>query len=278
MSQLELPYPQLALCERNGLAFLSDESLSESVGVRIAFTERKGGTSVGPCASLNLGTYSGDDIDAIQENRQRLLAAIGASTAELLVPNQVHGTDIILVDHAEGAGLENRAQDAPAAEDADGIIVTCSNVAALLCFADCMPVVLVAPDASFAVVHAGWRGVMSRIVPKALRLLCEGSQAAPSACNVYLGPYIHAECFEVDPDLTQRFADAFGKRCVPDAHHVDLGEAMRASLADAGANVSRIADADACTVCENTRFFSYRAQDGVCGRHGAIAVRVDNSQ
>ena len=61
----------------------------------------------------------------------------------------------------------------------------------------------------------------------------------------------------------------------------NLSEAVYSSfsgavcLTYAGVVAERIADLDACTVCNNQEFFSYRAQDGVCGRHGAFAVRMD---
>ena len=45
-------------------------------GVTLAFTERTGGVSVGPFASLNLHESTGDDVDAVKENRRRALRAL----------------------------------------------------------------------------------------------------------------------------------------------------------------------------------------------------------
>lgn len=258
----------------DGVFLVTDEALLRATGVRVAFAERSGGASAGGFSSLNLGAHVDDDARAVEENRRRLLSALGASRAELVVPNQVHGTDLVTVRDAGASQVQ--AARARAAEGADGIVVTCADVAALLCFADCMPVVLVAPGGSFAVVHAGWRGVYGHIVPKALRNLCGVSGADAAQCNVYLGPYIHAECFEVSADLAEKFALEFGPACVPSKRHVDLGAAMRADLRAVGVDARRIADVGACTVCENDRFFSYRAQHGACGRHGAVAVRFES--
>ncbi|MFR3925705.1 MAG: laccase domain-containing protein [Collinsella sp.] len=44
----------------------------------------------------------------------------------------------------------------------------------LLCFADCVPVVLVAPG-GFAVVHSGWKGTIARISAKACQALCDAA-------------------------------------------------------------------------------------------------------
>ncbi len=262
------------LCD--DVVLVTDNSLFEATGVRVAFTERLGGESTGPYASLNLGTHVNDKADAVLANRNRLLSALGAPDAALVVPNQVHGTDLAHVASSNPDQVQI-VQD-QIASGTDGVVVSCSNVAALLCFADCMPVIVVAPGGAFAVVHAGWRGVYGHIAPKALRLLCEITGSKPEDCNVYLGPYIHVECFEVGLDLAEKFIEAFGESCVPFERHIDLGKAMRTDLLAAGADERRIADAGICTVCNNDRFFSYRAQDGVCGRHGAVALRYESEE
>ncbi|MBO4365029.1 MAG: laccase domain-containing protein [Eggerthellaceae bacterium] len=269
----ELPIPTLATLACDGLRMLTDDDLFSACGVRLAFTERVGGVSEGPYASLNLAAHVLDSQDAVERNRRRLLTAIGVPDAKLVVPNQVHGTDLAYVESNEREYVQ-LCRDR-IAEGTDGIVVGCTDVAAMLCFADCMPVVLVAPGGMFAVVHAGWRGVYGNIAPKALDLLCRKAGVQAKSCNAYMGPYIHAECFEVDAQLAQKFATAFGEGCLADDRHVDLGAAMRTSLMRAGMDPARIEEAGLCTVCNNERFFSYRAQDGVCGRHAAIAVRTE---
>lgn len=255
------------------IALLTDDDLFRLTGVRIGFTQREGGVGTGRYDSLNLATHVDDDLGAVLENRFRLMSAIGAGHARLIVPNQVHGSNLVMVDDSAERSIESFS--AQAAEGADGIVVACSQVAALLCFADCMPVILVSPTGSFAVVHAGWRGVMAKIVPSALDLLCRGNDVMASECNAYIGPYIHAECFEVALDLAQKFEAAFGSGALRGSRHVDMGFAMRKSLIDAGMGSERIVSAGACTACDNEHYFSYRAQKGKCGRHGAIAVLIE---
>ena len=75
------------------------------------------------------------------------------------------------------------------------------NAAALLCYADCVPVIIVSPTGRFAVVHAGWRGVDNLISVKAVRSMAYADEAllgadAASTYNVYIGPHIGPECFE----------------------------------------------------------------------------------
>lgn len=273
-----LPAPHLT-ARRFGarrLPALTDEALFERTGVRIAFTGREGGESTGSYASLNLGSHVGDDCAAVESNRAILLEALDAGAMRLVVPNQVHGDAIVSIDDAAPAAIDAACRRA--ADGADAIAVAVEGVAALLCFADCVPVVVVSPSGRFAVVHAGWRGAVQNIAGKAVRLLAEadrsdGRRGDAAAFNMYVGPHIHAECFETGADVRSRFVARFGASCAPDESHVDLLEALRAGLAEAGALRERIVDAGACTKCSPDRYFSYRASGGTCGRHGAIAFR-----
>ena len=247
----------------------TDEALFEASGVRIAFTERAGGFSVSPFDSLNLGEYVDDDPAVVQGNRRKLLSALGFPNAQIISPKQVHGTDVAIWRYMNETNLVRQT----AQQGADALVVEDAQCAALLVFADCMPVILVAPNGAFAVAHAGWRGAYGHVAVRALLALCEYSCCQPGECNAYIGPYIHAECFEVSNDLMQRFSIAFGEDCTPDARHVDLGRVVSSDLQHAGIVPERIADVDICTACNTSKFYSYRAQQGICGRHGALAVR-----
>ena len=256
--------------ERSFVAY-TDEDVFRRCGARIAFTERSGGESCGPYASFNMATHVHDDPHLVVRNRMALAAGMGFPGVPLIVPNQVHGDTVLSISDASDEGVA--AAGASASKGADALVISCEDVAGLLCYADCMPVIIVAPNGCFAVVHCGWRGIVAHVAIASLREVCALSGAASRDCNIYIGPFIHAECFEVGDDLARRFSEMFGSTCVPDARHVDLGIAMRTDLLAAGVLDERIADVDACTVCAQDRFYSYRAQQGVCGRHGAYAVR-----
>ncbi len=274
----QLPIPQIT-ARRFGarcLPALTDDALYERTGVRVAFTGRAGGESMGPFAELNLGAHVGDDPAIVAYNRELLLEALGAADAALVTANQVHGDDIVEVGSADARTLEKAR--ARALRGADGILVDAPRVAALLCFADCVPVIVVSPTGRFAVAHAGWRGVENGVAAKAVRALARADAAelgedAASGYNVYVGPHIHASCFETGADVRKRFEDRFGSSCIPDERHVDLLEALTVGLEEAGIDRARVADAGVCTVCSCDEFFSYRAAGGICGRHGAVAFR-----
>lgn len=269
-----LPLPRLSrgrfasAASSEPLYAFTDEALFAQTGVRVAFTERTGGASEGPYASLNLGSHVGDDRAAVDANRSALASALGFDGVPTVVPHQVHGDRLVTIDGTRSI----EAVRADVTQGADGLVLTSPQACGLLCYADCTPVILVAPTGAAAVVHAGWRGVKAHIALKALSVLCAKGSCAPSGCNVYIGPYIHAECFEVSAELRDEFARDFGADCTPDARHVDMGACLRRDLQGAGVAPDRIADVDICTVCTTERFYSYRASGGSCGRHGAFAA------
>lgn len=279
-SKAALPLPTLNALPlgAHSLLVLTDPALFERCGVRIAFTGRAGGVSEGCFASLNCGGAVGDEPQAVAENRRRVAQALGAEGAPLLVPKQVHGTSLVTVDSVEDEALAAAREAALAG--ADGLVVAVPDVMALLNFADCLPLILVAPSGRFAVLHAGWRGAVAGIAAKGLRALCQLDPCDPAEVNAYIGPHIRSCCFEVGPDVAKRFQDAFDSErlpglaaAVPDADHVSLAAAVTRDLVGAGVLPERIVDAGICTQCNPERYFSYRATQGHCGRHTAAAFR-----
>lgn len=275
-----LPKPQLTARHFGArcLPVLTDESLFGATGVRIAFTGREGGVSKPPFDTLNLGDHVDDDSAAVAQNRSLLLEAMGALQVPLVVPKQVHGDVVVTIDEASPSALEGAVRHAQAG--ADALVVSVPQVAALLCFADCVPVIIVSPRGHFAVVHAGWRGVMKGVAAQAVRALTQGDAAvlgpnAAATYNVYIGPHIHACCFETGQDVYDSFVARFGEACASDNRHISLLRALTTGLVEAGVVRDRIVDAGVCTVCSRDAYFSYRATGGVCGRQGALAVRVD---
>ena len=182
MTTLVLPDPELTKGRFASIPAYSDEALYVATGVRIAFTTREGGVSEGPYNSLNLGSHVKDDLVSVQENRRRVQQAFACEDAPLFVPNQVHGDTVLELGDsrsidtplapAQAHELALQAQDG-----ADGLVVHALNAAALLCYADCVPVIIVSPTGRFAVVHAGWRGVDNLISVKAVRSMAYADEA-----------------------------------------------------------------------------------------------------
>ena len=105
------------------------------------------GVEPGPFASLNLGAHVQDNLDHVMENRRHAMQALDGEGVPVIVPNQVHGTEIVSIHASDAASVVAAQQRAQAA--ADALVVTTSNVAAMLCFADCTPVIAVSPTGRF---------------------------------------------------------------------------------------------------------------------------------
>ena len=246
--------------------------------MRLGFSRRQGGVSEPPYDGLNLGDHVEDDPMAVAENRALLLDAAGLGSTRLLTLNQVHGDVVLALDDDAAAAWEEVAR--AGAAGADGVAVAVPDVTALLCFADCTPVIVVSPSGAYAVAHAGWRGALAGIPAKAVATLAAldvraGRAVDPSEYNAYVGPHIGAECYECGPDLVGRFVERFGASCARGADHLDLEAAVRASLAEAGIAPERIASSGECTACRDDLYFSYRKSGGRCGRHSAFAGRKE---
>ena len=84
-------------------------------------------------------------------------------------------------------------------------------------------------------------------------------------------PELFSEIYDSDPvkekyPLLFLTARAPGHSNMGPNLHLDLIEANRRQLIDAGLRAESIATAYRCTNCEPEMFFSYRAEHGFCGR------------
>lgn len=215
--------------------------------VRVAFSDRDGGVSDAPYDSLNLGLFVGDEEGAVWENRIRVAKAAGFEVDDLALARQVHGTEVIEV--APG--------DCGVVGEADVLVTSAAKVPIGILTADCAPVILEA-DSRIGVVHAGWRGVVGGAVEA-------GIAAVGDVRRAWIGPSIHACCYEVGPEVVEAFEAK--ELPVTDGSRVDPGAG--AAILARRAGVEDVVVSDVCTSCDR-RYFSYR-RDGITGRQGALA-------
>ncbi len=217
----------------------------------VAFSDRRGGVSDGPFASLNLGLMTGDDPERVTENRRLLCDAVDAVPSRLALNRQVHGATV------------NRAESGTRGTPGDAIWSDEPELPLLTLTADCLPIALAATGAQpvLALVHAGWRGLLAGVIEAALVQAGRGAAAA-------VGPGIGPCCYEVGEEVARPYRARFGDGVLR-GRNLDLPAAALRVLRDAGCAVEHI---DLCTSCDEERFFSHR-RDGVqTGRQGAIGL------
>jgi YfiH family protein len=222
-------------------------------GAHFAFTDRWGGVSAAPRATLNLGGAVGDDPAAVRRNREAAAAALGIDPDRVVWMNQVHGRDVAVVDepwHVSGA---------PVAE-VDGVVTARRGLALAVLTADCTPVLLADPEAGVAgAAHAGRPGLVAGVVPETVAAMVRLG-ADPARITARTGPSVCGRCYEVPEGMRSEVAAA-----VPAAHAVtswgtpavDVAAGVRAQLAAAG--VTSLEQSTVCTL-ESDDHFSYRRE------------------
>jgi YfiH family protein len=214
----------------------------------VAFTTREGGVSRGAYASLNLGSRD-DDPARIDENRRLACDDLGLEASRLAVNRQRH---TVIVNRAE-PGAHVRVGDALWTDE--------PGVPMLVLAADCVPIAIAASNGrpALAVVHAGWRGLAAGVVEAAVGALGGGPAGA------IVGPAIGPCCYEVGPEVSERFDPDLSRGGV-----LDLWAASERALRRAG--VASVERADLCTCCHPELYFSYRRSGAPHGTHGVIGA------
>jgi len=261
----------LTLVEAGGIRVWTDAALAAD-GVVIAFSERSGGASSGAFASLNLAAHVGDDPARVDENRTRLLSACGldALASRLVTAEQVHGERVAFVADAHAGAGAFASGGRPPIGAADALVTAERDVPLLLCFADCVPVIVAAPGPVVGVAHAGWRGALAGIPGSTVRAVAEQASCEPCEVVAYVGAHIGACHYQVADDLLSQFVNTFGTLARAESGGLDLGRVVAASLTHAGVDPCRIASLGTCTAETTDRFYSHRAEAGLTGRHGAL--------
>ena len=222
-------------------------------GVRHAFFTRNGGASTGLYDSLNLGLGSGDDPEAVRENRRRCAAVFEVEADALLTGYQVHSAVVHRADRPWG-------EDRP---EGDGVVADRPGLVCGALTADCAPVLLADADARVVgAVHAGWKGALSGVVESGVKAM-QALGADPGRMTAVVGPCIGPDSYEVGADFQERFeavhaeADRFFRPgAAPDKRLFDLPGFVLWRLARAG--VARAAWTGHDTCADEARFFSNR--------------------
>ena len=227
-------------------------------GVEIRVSTREGGVSQVPYDSLNLADHVDDKAESVAENRRRLAEALPGDAVCWL--NQVHGVNVV----------EAAPEVVP---DADAHWTAARDLPLAVLTADCLPVVLMARDAScVGIAHAGWRGLAAGV----LESLLAAMPAEPASMSAWLGPAISAAAYEVGPEVKATFEQQCGEEsgdCFHPSHRqghwmADLAGLARLRLRRAG--VSTITGGGRCTHGESAHFFSHRREGPSTGRMATL--------
>lgn len=268
----------LEVAQKGDLLYIKFPKLSATNKVRHAFSTRYGGVSKGDCSSMNLSFNRGDDREAVLKNYKILCSAEGIDTKNLVLSAQTHTNNVITVTEKDcGTGITK-----PSFQDVDGLITNCKNVALVTQYADCTPLLFCDPVKEvIATSHAGWRGTTKLIGKVTVEKMVKEFGCNPDNIIAAIGPCIGKCCYEVDDPVFNAFKEIdflnlsdFLTPKPNGRYMLDLVEANRRILINAGINPQNIDVSDICTNCNCEHLHSHRATGGKRGNLAAIIQLV----
>ena len=281
--------PHINVQEKEGVTFLTYPVLDELPGIVHGFSTRLGGVSEGIYASMNLSYTRGDKDEAVTENFRRISRAMGFSLEDIVTSDQTHTANVrVVTEEDRGNGITKPRPYT----DVDGMITNVPGLVLATFYADCVPLYFVDPvRRAVGLSHSGWRGTVARIGAVTVRKMTETYGTVPKDLYAAIGPSICRDCYEVSEDVIQQFRQSFPEDEYPDLYRrnfpeqirpslyyrkpngkyqLNLWEANRRILLDAGIPASRISLPNLCTYCNPNLLFSHRATHGQRGNLAAF--------
>lgn len=267
--------PVLEEGERNGFLYLTFPAFTETGLVSHLFTTRAGGVSRGIFSTLNLSFTRGDREEDVLENYRRTAAVLGCRVEDMVCSDQTHTVNIRKVTKEDRGKGVTRPRDY---RDVDGLVTDEPGVALAAFFADCVPLYFL--DTRRRVIglaHSGWRGTAGRIGREMIETMEREYGCGREHILAGIGPSICRECYEVSEDVAEIFRKEFGERVLSAGkekgkYQLDLWEANRLVLRQAGLAEEKITVTDICTCCNPALLFSHRASGGKRGNMGAFLM------
>ena len=280
---------------------MHSEKLGKLAWLVHAFSTRQGGVSHAYGGNaLNLGFTEHDSRAAVERNREIFLKELGVANGRRSWPlvslRQIHSDLIHRVDRAPS----DRMPEQPLA--GDGIVTDTPGLLVAVQTADCLPIILAdRKRRAVGVFHAGWRGTVKRIVEKGVGEMRKHFGSDSRNLVAAIGPGVQGCCYEVGEGVRTKFEAQFkyggslfrevkesdpvrekypllfltarppGHSELPVKLFLDLVEANRRQLLDAGVMAKNIETVGPCTACHTELLFSFRAEKGVTGRMMAAA-------
>jgi hypothetical protein len=235
------------------------------------FDEITHGISTRLYGDMRFGTKPNQEV---VKNRQGFFEELGINIENVTVPALAHGTKIAHITQKErGMGGKNPKS---AILETDGLITSEKGIFLMVTAADCLPIMFYNPVIKLTgVIHAGWRGIIGKIVPRAIeRMESYGSRSED--LFVGIGPGICQRHFIVRSDILPMFSAAYPKATFlrNNDGYIDLKRAAVLDLEKAGVLSRNIEVSEYCPYCNNSLFGSYRKEgEGVPAVAAVIGIK-----
>jgi len=248
-----------------GITYLTSELL-EFYNVKHGFFMRHGGTSPFPWKSLNMATSVGDSSENVIENRKRIADSLKIGKFEFYDLWQVHSNEVVIAGKPRQRGEPHLK--------ADAIVTDKVELALLMQFADCVPILLYDPERKvIASAHAGWKGTLSGIAAETVKVMVEKYKSEPGKIIAVIGPSICREHYQIGDDVASKVNSVFKPEekvltYTKEKIFMDLSAANKILLEKMG--IKNIEIMDICTFCNKDDWFSHRGENGKTGRFASV--------
>lgn len=246
--------------------------LEKFMGRRVltsSFLDGKGVSAFFTTRDLPLKAGERDDlIEEIEDNKKLLCEELDISLENLIIPQQTHSDNVEIIECGAAAQA--------AYKNIDALVTNQPNIALVLNFADCVPILFYDPIKKvIAAAHAGWRGTVAKIGPKTVKKMAKNFSCEPKNIIALIGPSIGKCCFEVKEDVLKQLIESVDNKSSNafSKNHANLKLINKLQLLACG--VKKINVCEYCTSCQNELFFSYRKEEGKTARHSAVIILKD---
>ena len=246
------------------MKIIQSKSLKQFTNLTHGFTTKHGGKSVSPYSSLNLAFHVNDDVNTVTHNHTLLAKKLHYDKRALVHMNQIHSNFVHTIE-------KNDTFENP--PTCDALITHRTNIPLMVMVADCSPI-LFYDDVQkvIAVAHAGRAGAFKNIIGNVIDKFKKNYHSNVEDILVSVGPSIGECCYEVGHEIYDEakalnLEYALNKK--ESHYHLDISEILKNQLLNTGVKKEHIEISQECTFCQNSTYFSYRA-DGITGRCAGV--------
>ncbi len=211
--------------------------------------------------------FGGEIKEAVENNRKHFCDDLKIKPDRMVTAGLIHGNKIISVTRADKGKI---------IKSADGLITQDKDIYLMVTIADCLPILIYEPViGAVAVLHAGWRSIIQRIVKEVLEKFRHLGSDSDNII-VGIGPGICQKHFVVKDDCLEQFKEFYPQATFVRNHdgYVDLKRAVRGDLEEFGIPKLNIETSYNCPVCHNGIYGSFRKEgEGAPASAAVIGMR-----
>ena len=261
------------------LQLLKSSKLKELKWLNHAFTTKVGGCSKNVYASLNLYCHDETEFNKALENRKLLAKAMCFDPLKMVFARQVHGKQVYLVNQDDiGKGSLNHNE---AIAETDALITNLPETPLILLYADCLPILIAdKKNKAIGVVHAGWKGTAQNILVETLKAMELHFNSQKENFIIAFGIGISKSNFEIGNDAKEKLSlvnfsdnsfEVRNEKIYADLIEINTSQALNFGVPKENIDYNK----DLCSYENSELFYSYRRDNKITGRHGAIIFITD---